>query len=177
MLHNPPTRLEAIALSYQLFHPVLRDKARRPNAAPEPSGTPPRNSLDLEADPAAAWLISQGTPTSEASWQVYLGEGDGSQQQLGRESLVASHPPHRQRLVLSEGSLVCFYKDGLLLVAKQAGSQWSLQPVPWGYHQGIDQTKFTNCNWEPIFKNGDARISAGSWQGASLSKQGRVNGL
>ena len=133
---NQRDSCQSVAL--RLSHLAPRGKAQRSSAAPEPSVTPLRNSIDLGADPAAAWLISQGTPTSEAPRQEYPGEVDGSQQHMEMEGVVASHAPRRQHLVLSEGSLVCFYRDGHLLVAKQAGSHWSLQPVPWGYHRGND---------------------------------------
>ncbi len=91
---------------------------------PPESPRTPRSSSDQITGPAAAWLIAQGSPSS-----------DIHPPQEPREGVVAAHAQLR-RHQLTEGSLVCFYSQGRLLVAKQTGSHWSLRPVPLGYHQG-----------------------------------------
>jgi len=102
---------------------LRRDKSQKQEEGGPESPRTPRNSVERGADPAASWLISQGTPNSDASRSEHP-----------RDGLVATHAQPRQHQ-LTEGSLVCFYSEGHLLVVKQAGAHWTLQPVPWGYHQ------------------------------------------
>ena len=103
----------------------------------------PESPRSEQSESASAWLASCIKPP-----------GASTAESTGDRAFQPAIPATYKQPNLTSGSLICFYdRQGNLLVVKQNGRHWELQPVPTAFHQGLILQKCSRglqhafCSW------------------------------